>query len=517
MKREKTRFHFFKNVLLLTATALLMRSVSLSFNLYLKNKLGADGVGLFSLIMNLFSFAVTFATSGVSLLATRLVSEALGKNRPLEAKSAMRRCLVYALSFGGLAFFLLFTFAKPLGEGLLGDARTVLSLRALAVSLPFLSLSSALAGYFTAVRRVAKSAATQVGEQFLRIFLIVSVFTYLAPPDLEMMCFFVVLGGVVSDIFSLSVSFLLYRLDLKKHNRAKGSHIPPDLNRRILAIGLPVAFSSYFRSALVTLEHLLIPRGLVAFGMTHTDALASYGVLEAMALPIVLFPYAFLTPFCNLLVPEIAEQRAGEKEEAMRITAERALSFVSVFGVGVATVMLTLAFPIGEVFCGDREAAGYIMLLSPLVPIMYADTTVDSLLKGMDEQLYTMRVNLFDSLLGVVLALVTVPLFGIRGYILNLILCEVINFSLSVSRLSKKLRPRYFLLDNLLLPLLAGVISAFLVRHLASVFMLSGGKGALFFLMAIAAGLYLLTLRVLRKMQNVKCRMQNAKRKKSSA
>jgi len=135
----------------------------------------------------------------------------------------------------------------------------------------------------------------------------------------------------------------------------------------------------------------------------------------------------------------------------------------------------------------------------------------------MDEQLYTMRVNLFDSLLGVVLALVTVPLFGIRGYILNLILCEVINFSLSVSRLSKKLRPRYFLLDNLLLPLLAGVISAFLVRHLASVFMLSGGKGALFFLMAIAAGLYLLTLRVLRKMQNVKCRMQNAKRKKSSA
>ena len=79
LKRENRNFHFFKNVLLLTATALLMRSVSLTFNLYLKNKLGADGVGLFSLIMNLFSFAVTFATSGVSLLATRLVSEALGK------------------------------------------------------------------------------------------------------------------------------------------------------------------------------------------------------------------------------------------------------------------------------------------------------------------------------------------------------------------------------------------------------------------------------------------------------
>ena len=502
MKRENKNFRFVKNVLLLTATALLMRSVSLSFNLYLKNKLGADGVGLFSLIMNLFSFAVTFATSGVSLIATRLVAEALGKNRPLEAKSAMKRCLLYALSFGGAAFLLLFGLAKPLGEGLLGDARTVLSLRTLAVSLPFLALSSALNGYFTAVRRVVKSAALQVGEQFLRIFLTVSVFTYLAPNDLEMTCFFVVLGGVLADVLSLFVSVVLYRLDLCRHNRAKGRHIPPDLNRRILAIGLPVAFSSYFRSALVTLEHLLIPRGLVAFGMSHTESLAAYGVLEAMALPIVLFPYAFLSPFCNLLIPEISEQRAGEREDVMRKTAERALSFVSVFGVGGATVMLTLAYSIGEVFCQSREAASYIMLLAPLVPIMYADTTVDALLKGMDEQLYTMRVNLFDSLLGVLLAVITVPLFGIRGYILNLILCEVINFSLSVTRLWAKLRPRYFLFDSLFLPLLAGVLSSFFVRHLAA--FRQGGKGSLFFLMAIAAGLYLLVLWAIRRVLHSK-------------
>ena len=502
MKDEKKRARFFQNVLLLTLTALLMRSVSLSFNLYLKNKLGADGVGLFSLIMNLFSFAVTFATSGVSLLATRLVSEALGRNAPLEAKGAMKRCLLYALSFGGAACFLLFSLARVLGEGVLGDARTVLSLRALAVSLPFLAISSALGGYFTAVRRVVKSAAVQVGEQFLRIFLIVSVFTYLAPDDLEMTCYFVVLGGVVADILSLVASFILYRLDLRKHNRARGRHIPHDLNRRILAIGLPVAFSSYFRSALVTLEHLLIPRGLVAFGMSHTEALAAYGVLEAMALPIVLFPYAFLSPYCNLLVPEIAEQRAGERMYNMKKTAEGALSFVSAFGIGVAMVMLTLAYLIGEVFCGSREAATYIMLLAPLVPIMYADTTVDALLKGMDEQLYTMRVNLFDSLLGVVLALITVPMFGIRGYILNLILCEVINFSLSVTRLCAKLRPRYHLFDSLFLPLISGVIASFFVRQLASFW--QDGKVGLFVLMAFAAGIYLLVLGFLKKLLKMK-------------
>ena len=138
------------------------------------------------------------------------------------------------------------------------------------------------------------------------------------------------------------------------------------------------------------------------------------------------------------------------------------------------------------------------MLLSPLVPIMYADTTVDALLKGMDEQLYTMRVNLFDSLLGVALALITVPLFGIRGYILNLILCEVINFSLSVSRLFAKLRPHYSVLDSLALPLFSGVGAALILRPVARCLLAGEGKMVLFFLMLFAALCYLALLKLLR-------------------
>lgn len=500
MKNSRTTLRFMKNVLLLTATALLMRSVSLSFNIYLKNKLGDDGIGLFSLIMNLFSFAVTFATSGVALLSTRLVSEALGREKPLEAKAAMRKCILYSLFFGSLAFLLLFSLAEPLGKGLLGDPRTVLSLRALAVSLPFLALSSALSGYFAAVRRVVKSAAAQVGEQFLRIFLTVTALSYLAPAKLETMCLFVVLGGVLSDIVSFFLSLTLYRLDLKKHNRARGRHVPRDLNKKLLSIGLPVAFSSYFRSALVTVEHLLIPKGLLAFGMTKTDALAAYGVLEAMALPIILFPYAFLSPFCNLLVPEIAEKRAANKDRELRDTASRALCFVSVFGIGTAAVMLTLSEPIGRVICGSSEAAAYVALLAPLVPIMYADTTVDSLLKGVDEQLFSMRVNIFDSLLGVLLALVTVPLFGIKGYVFNIILCELINFAFSATRLFSKVNPRYSLFQNVALPLASAVLSAYPTRFFARLLLKSGGKSALFFMIALAALFYVATLALLRNL-----------------
>ncbi len=464
MKRQSIE-KFIKNVLLLTATALVMRSVSLYFNVYLKNKLGTDGVGLFSLIMSVFTFAVTFATSGISLLATRLVSEAMGRGKPAEAKAAMKKCILYSLFFGLTGAFLLASLSPIIGKFLLGDKRSIKSLLALSVSLPFISLSNALSGYFSAVRRVVKSAAAQVAEQFLKISLTVMAFTFISPSGLENMCFFTVLGGVVSDIFSFFISLLFYIHDERKHNRASSRHIPKDINKRLLSIGLPIAFSSYFRSALVTVEHLLIPKGLLKKGLSKEAALACYGALEALALPIVMFPYAFLTPFCNLLVPEISEATAAKDEKSVIESAEKALSFVALFGIGTASVMLFFSDPLGKILCTSSLAAEYIRLLAPLVPIMYADTTVDSLLKGLDEQLYSMRVNIADSLLSVLLAFITVPLLGIKGYILNIVICELINFSLSSQRLFSRL-PLKLSVSSVASPLTAGILSSLVLSVL---------------------------------------------------
>ena len=59
---------FFMNTLLLTATALLMRTIGVAFNAYLSQKIGEAGIGLFQLIMSVYTLAVTFASSGIRLL-----------------------------------------------------------------------------------------------------------------------------------------------------------------------------------------------------------------------------------------------------------------------------------------------------------------------------------------------------------------------------------------------------------------------------------------------------------------
>ena len=145
---------FFINAAALSVTSLFMQSVGVSFNAYVTNKIGASATGLYSLIMSVYVFAVTLANSGISLAATRLISQELAtKNLASSAKGAMLSVL-HGLFFGTLAFLLMFFGSNFLGNYLLGDSRTVRALRVLSLSLPFVGMSSAISGYFTATRRV---------------------------------------------------------------------------------------------------------------------------------------------------------------------------------------------------------------------------------------------------------------------------------------------------------------------------------------------------------------------------
>ena len=159
----------FKNGLMLAAVAILMRTGGVGFNAYLKDALGEGGMGLVSLTLSVYGFAVTFATSGLSLSVTRLVAEALGLGRGRSISATLKAALGYALFFGLLAGGVLFFASDGIARVLLGDVRTRASLRLLAFSLPPIALSGVFQGYFVAVgrempRRVETCSTLVYGE-----------------------------------------------------------------------------------------------------------------------------------------------------------------------------------------------------------------------------------------------------------------------------------------------------------------------------------------------------------------
>ena len=310
MKRLK---RFITNALILGAVTILMRIIAVSFNAYVSGKVGAEGMGLYSLVASIYAFAVTLATSGISLAVMRLVSEELGKGDHAGVICAMRKCVGYALCFGILSFTLLFFGADFIANQILHDERTYKSLRVLAIALPFIALSNVFSGYFNAVRRVAKSASANLMEQLAKIALTVVLLSAFLSRGIEYATLSLVIGSATSEALSFLYLIIFYIFDKKRHLHKERYREKEGMSSRMLGISLPIALSSYLRSGLVTIEHILIPIGLQKHGVDYSAALASYGTIHGMVFPLILFPSAICSTFSGLIVPELSELAAKYK------------------------------------------------------------------------------------------------------------------------------------------------------------------------------------------------------------
>ena len=456
------RNRFFYNGILLTVVGLALRGAGLVFGAYISRAVGAEAVGLHSLIMTVYSFAVTLATSGISLTVTRLVAGAVAEVGEGGGGRVLRGAVLYSLLFGMLASLGLFTLAGSLGELVLGYSEGTIALRILSLSLIPTALSSVFSGYFVGVKRVACNALVQVFGQLFRIGYTVFLVARMASGDPHRAVTLLCLGTTVTELVCFLIVLVEFIIDRLCRRAREGGGA---LLRPVFGMALPLAVSAYIRSALLTLEHSLIPKGLKKRGEDREAALSSYGYLHGMALPLILYPMAPLSSFAGLLVPEFAAEGEGSAERHRRIASE-AVNATLLYSSVAAVFLYIFSEELGYTVYGSYDAGHYIALLSPVVPIMYLDHVTDSILKGIGEHVYSMWVNIADSLISVALVFFLIPIMGIGGYAVVIVGMELFNFILSIVRLRGRIRFSADLFGSFLLPLVAAMLAALLSKCL---------------------------------------------------
>ena len=155
MKRTKK---FIINGSILTLTALITRSISMVFNIYVSNKIGSEAVGVFSLVMSVYMFFITLATSGLSIACTYLVSQEFAKGNYLEGLKAVRSCNLFGLFLGIGSSILIILFSNIISTTWLNNKISAIPFYLIAIGLPCIAISSVINGYFSAVRKAYKSA-----------------------------------------------------------------------------------------------------------------------------------------------------------------------------------------------------------------------------------------------------------------------------------------------------------------------------------------------------------------------
>ena len=416
----------------LTASSVVMRCIAMFFQSWLVGKIGSAGIGLYQLTASVNMLCAAFAVSGIRFTSTRLISEGLGSGT-FCTRGAVLRCFSYALLFGFSAFAILFTHARPIGFLWIGDARTVQSLRIIAFRMPFIAASSVLNGCFIAEGKARTTALIQLAEQLSDIFLVVLFLSKAPVGDLSGACAAVSLGNVSADIFSFFISAAVYLADRKNF----GVSASPGLTKRMLTIALPLALSAYARTALTTLENLLVPRKLKASGLSADSALSGYGAITGMVFPIIGFPTCLLSALAELIIPDLTQSQSRGDFPYIRKTVYTLGRITLAFSVTAAALIFAFSDTLARLIYHDASIGRYIRALSFLIPVMYSDIVTDGCLKGLGQMMNSMFYNIAEALIGVLLVITLLPRFALRGYIAVLYVCEIFNFSMSINRLRK--------------------------------------------------------------------------------
>lgn len=490
---------FIKNAVILTISSLVLRFAGIIFKVYITRLIGSEGVGLYQLIFSFYMLASTFATAGISTAVTRLVTEELALGSKKGTVRIFRRSVELTLIVAIVSLCLVFFGAKFISLKIIGDIRALPALRIMAFSLPFMGVSSCVRGYFIALRRVTPNALTQIFEQAVRICAVLLLFKKFAGKSPAVACGAVLLGDTFAEFLSCLMLYLCYLSSKKRLNTLKGRENPPfGVIKELTRIALPITSGRYLNTALRTAENVLVPKNLSRYPFSGANALSQFGMIKGMALPILFFPSTLLNAVSTLLIPEMSEAVAKKRPATVRSLTRQVLRLTAFISFVFGAIFLFAGEKIGLLIYNSSDVGTLLVALSPIVPFMYLDSVSDGILKGLDQQTFTFRTAISDSVIRIILILIALPLTGLKGFIAIMYFSNFLTCFLNVKRLLSVSRASLKIFGEILLPLMLAVAICFSVFKGLSFFPILSNLWFVVIFSSLSAGIYITLLFMLK-------------------
>lgn len=430
--------------LLLTATGLFSQAVGFLYRMLLSRLIGAETMGLYQIVMPVYSMFMSVTAVGLTVAVSTLSARyhALGDSGAVRAvlKRALGCFFLLAVPLGiGIVVF-----SDPISVYLLGDARTRLGVALLVPCMLLTGVENLHKHCFYGIGRVRPPAAVETCEQLIRSGAVLLLLILLLPRTAEQTVGIIVSGMVLCEVFSACALTLLFRRHWQQY--------PPTetcvslTRRQMFAIALPVGATSLLGTVLGTANSVLIPAKLVEGGYPLSDAMAEFGVLSGMTLPLLNLPTGFIGALCLVMVPDLARRTARGDRRAAGGFLDRVLSATSLL-IAPAMAFLTVAgAPLGQLLFRDPRVGQYMLPLALGTLLGCYQSVLSGALNGLGLQGKAARNAILSDGVQLLFTWGTVARYGLAGFAVGYLLSNFAGMALNLGSVLRaaSLKPRLF-------------------------------------------------------------------------
>ena len=485
-------------VLLLTVLGALSQLLAFGYRVALSRLAGAEVMGLYQLVMPVYSVVLSLTAVGLTSAVSNLTSQHLALQNSRAAEQTLTTCLrlffLLLLPVGAV----LILCSDFISTAFLGDARTQLGLILLAPCAALTGVENLHKHVFYGSGLVGTPAVVELLEQLVRTAAVLGLLVLFLPQYPERVVGLIVAGMVVCEVFSSITLAVLHRRRMGRIGISGPGEQGAVRRRRVAAIARPVGLNALLGNLMGAANSALIPQKLVEGGAERSDAIAQFGVVCGMTLPMLALPTVFLGAMNLVLVPRLARSHALSRPEEIRRLASQAMSSASLMILPSMALMAVLGPDLGRILFGQEQAGSYLLPLAVTMALSCYCSVLACILNGVGQQPAAAAVSLLGGGIQLLCTFVLVPLpgVGMAGYVAGAALSTAVEALLCLYLVVRRNGLRLCLFRWLTAPGLASLLAA-LTSNLLLRYLKDGGLDALPALaaaLAFALVLYLAAL-----------------------
>ena len=490
--------NFGRGFIVLTISGVVCKILGAFFRLPLTYILGTEGLGVFQLVMSVYSFALILSSGGITVTLAKLIASARAKGQYGKIRwyiyLSLVTCVVVSFLFGLVFFFL----SKQIAS-LQQTQYASVTYRFFFPLLLFTGLVSLFRGVYQGYQNMTPTGVSQIIEQLCK-FVFGLIFAYLLS---KISLSYGVLGAFLGILSGEVVAFFYlilakHTIKLNKYKINRGS------KRNFYSYLIPATFGLTISPFVHFLDSIIAINRLTVAGITPSMATSLYGLQTGVVGSILNFPVIISVSLSTALLPYLSFENEKEKNE-VEIKKSFALLWYSVLPITLG--LLAISLPLYQVVYPffDKRMFMYAVRLTAIGAI---STILLSLMQFLTSVLQAkghfkfVMLSLIFGGIGKVLCtifLCAIPEINVLGLSIGNVAFGLIVVIFSLIKLKGM---KFATLDNFFVPLLSSLVMLVVTSYVSTVINISP-IWKLIVSVLIGGSIYiLLTLPLLRGFKN---------------
>ena len=419
---------FIKSTLVLLIGGMFGKIIGFILKIMITRYLGTNTMGLYSLLSPTTSLLSVIGVFSYSNAISKLISE-----KRSDTKKLFVSILPISIIINLIIIIIVILFSSYLSNYLLHESILKLPIICISLTMPFISISAIIKGYFWGKQNMFPYMLSNFIEQVIRLILVLLFLKKLMIYGDKITICFIILINIIGEISSWLVMLKYapkFKISLKD--------LKIDFNevKKIMNFCIPVTLSKIIGSISYFLEPIILTNILLYVGYSENYIVYEYGVINAYSLSLLLMPQFFTQNMSTSLIPELAKYYKV-KDYKMCTKRIKQIVIVSLLIGSISTIIITI-FPnfFLSLLYNTNEGIDYIRLLSPFTILFYIEYPLVNALQALGEVKVTFKMTIITSLIKI-LSIIIFSFFKIGMY--SLIISIIINLISSTLLYYRKL------------------------------------------------------------------------------